>query len=108
VLSDVSNSAPTQTDVLAFSGFPCDHWRRIWSNTALERVNKEVKRRTKVVQIFVATLPSSAWSLPSSPSNTHEPVNGHDPVRERWPGDCPDENASATQREQNECDGDAE
>ena len=40
------------TDVLAFTAFPPEHWRKIWSNNPLERINKEIKRRTNVVQIF--------------------------------------------------------
>jgi len=39
-------------DLLAFAGFPQAHWRRIWSTTPLERVNKEIKRRTDDVGIF--------------------------------------------------------
>ena len=41
-----------RTDVLAFTAFPSSHWRKIWSNNPLERLNKEVKRRSNVVGIF--------------------------------------------------------
>ena len=41
-----------RTDVLAFTAFPASHWRKIWSNNPLERLNKEVKRRSNVVGIF--------------------------------------------------------
>jgi putative transposase len=41
-----------RTDVLAFRAFPTAHWRKIWSNNPLERLNKEVKRRSNVVGIF--------------------------------------------------------
>jgi putative transposase len=39
-------------DICAFAAFPIAHWKKIWSTNPLERVNKEIKRRTNVVGIF--------------------------------------------------------
>jgi putative transposase len=41
-----------EEDVLAYMDFPKAHWTRIYSTNLLERLNKEVKRRTNVVEIF--------------------------------------------------------
>ena len=41
-----------KAEVLAFAAFPREHWRKIWSTNPLERVNKEIKRRSRVVGIF--------------------------------------------------------
>ena len=39
-------------EVLAFTGFPRALWTKVWSTNPLERLNKEVKRRARVVGIF--------------------------------------------------------
>jgi transposase-like protein len=42
----------TRDDLLAFAALPKEHWRQLWSNNSLERLNKEIRRRTDVVGVF--------------------------------------------------------
>ncbi len=42
----------TADELTAFASFPPAHWTKIWSTNPLERVNAEIKRRTRVVGIF--------------------------------------------------------
>ena len=44
--------AAAEADVTAYAAFPRAHWRKISSTNPLERINKEIKRRSNVVGIF--------------------------------------------------------
>ena len=46
ILSDAED------DILAYMAFPPEHWSRIYSTNPLERLNREIKRRTNVVGVF--------------------------------------------------------
>jgi transposase-like protein len=41
-----------EQDILSYMAFPSQHWRQLHSTNPLERINREIKRRSNVVGIF--------------------------------------------------------
>jgi putative transposase len=58
-VTDLMNQA--KADVLVFSAFPFEHWRKIWSTNPLERVTKERSSAGPMSWVFSPmTMPLSA------------------------------------------------
>jgi len=74
-----------KAEVLAFAAFPRAHWRKTWSTNPIGRIDKEIKRRSRVVGIFPnKTPPSSASSERSCSTCT---TNGTQPNAATYPRD---------------------
>jgi Transposase, Mutator family len=50
-----------EADLLAFYGFPAEHWSKLRSTNPLERVNREIGRRSDVVGSSPTTPPCCGW-----------------------------------------------
>jgi Transposase, Mutator family len=55
---------PAEDHLLAFTALPISHWKKTWSTNPLERLNKEIKRRTDVIGVFPTPQPCSGWPTP--------------------------------------------
>lgn len=49
-LRDLVRSSVGET--LTYMGFPSQHWTRIRTNNTIERLNREIKQRTKAIGAF--------------------------------------------------------
>ena len=43
-------------ETLTYMDFPPEHWQKIRTNNVIERLNREIRRRTRVVALFLMTI----------------------------------------------------
>jgi len=74
-------------EVLAFTAFPQEHWRQIWSTNPSSGLNKELKRRCRVVGIFpneASVIRLGVQSSSTSTTSGSRPNGGTSP-KPLWP-----------------------
>ena len=59
-------------ETLTYCEFPSEHWTRIRTNNVIERLNREIRRRTRVVGSFPDATPPSCWSVPGCACGRHQ------------------------------------
>ena len=64
-------------EILTLTGFPKPHWRQIWSDSPQERLNKEFRRCTNVVDIFQPEVGHSSRRVASCRTTR---LRGHRPA----------------------------
>ena len=79
--------ANAREDLTAFAAFPIAHWGKLWSTNPLERLNKEIKRRTNVVGSFPddAAVPRLAGAVLIEAHDGGRSPSGATCRRARWP-----------------------
>lgn len=55
VLPEGGGGAGAEPDALAYLGFPPTHWKRLCANNVQEKASREIKRRSRAVQVFPFT-----------------------------------------------------
>ena len=74
-----------EPDALAYLDFPTSHWKRLRTNNVQERTNREIKRRSRVVQVFPSEKSlSGSWAPSCATRLRHGPTRTIS-RRGRWP-----------------------